>query len=321
MTVRARWASLAVAVLAAGCGTSGVGVEDAQTPATLFPDDAAVETAEDDTDADVSATGPVEPTVARGPVPEPRGGALGVVFRAGVALPVVALDESGWTATRPCGDSLVAASPAPQTFVVMVDPGGDVGAAGDAVAVATLIADALADELDAVAVPSSLTRRADADVTIGDRLAAVDASGARVLVSVVVGDEPSEGFEVVHRAADSESHRLAGLVLDAAVAELDDVDLGGAPSVTGVVNQRGSDYYAALRTDDLVGVVVRLPASAARLDAIEAHGARLGRAMAAGVFDFLTTDSSARVGAPTETVRTAPIASGTAECVDPTEPD
>ena len=320
--IRPRGALLAAAVVIAGCGTSGVGIEDAEPPVTLFADDEAAAEAVGD-DVEITTSEPPAATVVRAPVPAPRGDALGIVFRAGVALPVTAVDESGWTATRPCGEPLVAASPTPQTFVVMADPGGDAGIDPDSVAVAELVAEALAAELDGVEVTSALTRRTSADVAIADRLAAVDASGARVLVSVVVGDDPSDGFEVVHRAADTESHRLAGLVLVAALAELAevDLDLGGDPAVTAVINQRGSDYYAALRSDDLVAVVVRLPASAAQLDVVDAIAARLGRAMAAGVYDFLTTDSAPQFGAPTETVRTAPIASGTAECVDPTEPD
>ena len=321
--VRPRCAVLAAAVFIAGCGTSGVGLDDAEPTVTLFPDDDAIETVDDYGSTSVTPD-TTEAAVVRAPIPAPRRDALGVVFRAGVALPVTMVDDSGWTAIRPCGEVLVATSPAPQTFVVMVDPGGDAGSDPDSVAAADLIAQALAAELDGVEVSSSLTRRGTADVAVTDRLAAVDASGARVLVSIVVGDDPREGFEVVHRAGDTESHRLAGLVLDAALAELRGVDLdfGGDPSVAGVVNQRGSDYYAVLRTDDdLVGVVVRLPASAAQLDVVEEVGASLGRSMAAGIYDFVTTDSSARVGAPTETVRTAPIASGTAECVDPTEPD
>ena len=310
-----RWSVLLAAVVAAGCGTSSVAIDEAADPTvSLFADEA-----DEPAESTATAGAPAMPgsTIERGPVPTPVDNAPGVVFRDGVALPVTAADPSGWTATLPCGDDLVAATPAPARFVVAADPGGDAGTGTDFVLVGATVAEALAAELEAVDMSSFVTRRGDADVSIGHRMETTVASGARVLVSVVVGDEPVGGLEVVHRAGDDEGRRLAGLVFVAASAELSDDGIATGGGVSAVLNQRGSDYYAALRGDDVVAVVVRLPVTDEDLAGLDAVAARVGRAMAVGVYDHLTTDATARVGPSTEVVREAAVA-GIVECEDPT---
>lgn len=317
MTRAARLGLLAGVAVLAGCGTSGVGLDDPAEPSvTLFADEA--EPTESATTADREAearTGPSE----RGSVPEPVAGAPGIVFRAGVALPVVATDASGWTAALPCGGELVAEAPAPSTVVVIADPGGDVSSDPDEVAVAASITAALAVELDAVDVSTAVTRPGTADLSIGHRLDAAAASGALLLVSVIVGGQPEAGFEVVHRGADAEGRRLAGLVFEATERELDaaDIAVGVDAGVRSVLNQRGSDYYAALRAESFVAVVVRLPVPPDGVAALAGVGPRVGRAIAAGVYDHLTTEAVAAVGDPEEVVRDAPTAAAV-ECVDPT---
>lgn len=320
MTTRAAGALALTALLtAAGCGTTGVAVDQTRPTVTLFADDGP-----DVAVPDSSVGAPTGPAVAgpeRRAVPDARRSALGVVFRHGVALPVLETDDTGWTAQLPCGDELAASSPAPERFVVMADAGGDAAADGASVELAAAVTEAVADELRSIGVATGTTRPADADVAVAHRVAAVEASGARVVVSVLVGGEADGEWEVVPRAADDDSIRLAHAVAGATAEVLDPLATPAAVAdrVRVVLNQRGDDYFGALRGDARVAAVVlrMAPDGAAPDDGVPA-AAPIGRAIANAVYDHLTlAPAGGRPPAPPEDVREAPT-SPIADCVDPT---
>ncbi len=331
-----------MALVGAACGTGGGGVELVDPTPTLFAEG----------DADAAADQP-ESSIDEGtevhqesvlPIPSPRGGGLGVIEIAEIAVPVTSETIDGWEVESPCGVivEITAPEPGPAGLVVLAPGhgGADDGASGQNpdlreadlnLAVARATAEALAER----GVASLLTRAGDRAIPASARAALADPSGALVFVSIHHRDTDGPlsvrpGTEVFHQAGSDDSRRLGGLVHEEmeAVLTLAGVDWAAPtePGVKPLLNQRGSDYFTVLRdTPATASVLVEVasiasPSGAAFLATPEAVEREADALTEAVVRYFTSDDAGGGYVVPAERVREAPSGGGAIECIDPVAP-
>jgi N-acetylmuramoyl-L-alanine amidase len=249
-----------------------------------------------------------------------------VITEEGVVLPITGTDGDVWFLLGPCGGDRVepvATAQLAGARHVVLDPGSDDDDGAGNLAVARRTAEMLS--ADGIAVV--LTRTAEAEIGAATSGLVAPAVGSAVLVSIHRGDGTTEVSEprptVFHRAEDSESQRLAGLVHEEVAAAY--ADVGGVfrspeePGVRSLLNQRGEDYFRVLQTSAGVAAarveLLALPVNATTLLTEEEGREIEARALADAIVRFLVTSE---VGDgfidPVEAVRTAPTSNAPGGC-------
>lgn len=250
------------------------------------------------------------PTVPATTIVNPGPGAL--VSPAGVVLPVVERVGSGWRVRTPCGRTTTVGAGTPVAGVsVVLDPGhggNEPGAMspGGALTEAPLnleVTGHARSALEAAGVSVLMTRTADYEVALATRAEIARSLGPRAFVSIhhnaePDGATPGPGSETYHQIGSADSKRLAGLIQDEVVRALSAYRVAWVGDRdAGTKYRLGSrgDYYAMLRLPSpVVSALAELafisnPPEAqllARPDVRQVEG----RAVAAGVLRYLTTD-------------------------------
>ncbi|MFP5319294.1 MAG: N-acetylmuramoyl-L-alanine amidase [Acidimicrobiia bacterium] len=235
-----------------------------------------------------------------------------VVSAAGVVVPVLGREGSGWRVSTPCGRDAVlpAGSATPlRHATVVLDPGHggyDPGAMGhnglSEAALNLAVARHAKAVLEHSGVSVVLTRSGDHGMNLANRARLALSLEARAFVSIhhnaaatLRSDVP--GSEMFHQVDSEDSKRLAGLVYEEIVAALTPYALRWVNTGMGVTwrtRANGEDYYAMVRQPK--GIPATLaelayidnPAEAdllARPDVQQAEG----EAVARGILRFLTT--------------------------------
>lgn len=272
------------------------------------------------------------------------GGPANTRLRAGVLVPVTAI-ENGWAnITTPC--SLSRWMPVDEGVglakpEVVLDPGhgggepGAVGQGGLQEKVVNMdVANKTKAALAVAGVPAHLTRTEDFRATIGFRVAVANAVKPVVLVSIhhnadPDGPLPKPGTETFYQFRSADSKRLSGIVYEEVVKDLSplgaqwvgDTDAGAKWRL----NSRGGDYYGILRQSGEAGVIAILAELAFLSNPSEE--ALLGRedvraieseALARAIVRYRSTnDPGSGFTTPYERRTPAGPGGGTAGCVDP----
>jgi N-acetylmuramoyl-L-alanine amidase len=312
--------AVAVAVLVAGCGGSGLTAVQ-PSPASAPP----------------STSAAPEPTKA--PDTSPLSGKGAVVTPAGVVVPVVGPAPGGWVVHTPCGKerTIVAGTHVAQATIVL-DAGhggresGAVSPEGLAEAPVNLdVVRQARSALEREGVTVAVTRTGDYQVSLATRAEIARSLGPRAFVSVHHNAEPDgphqgPGTETYYQLGSDDSKRLAGLIYEEVAGALaayqaswvGDTDAGAKyrPGPRG-------DYYAVLRlpapvTSALVELAfISNPSEADLLGRADVRAVE-GGAVARGILRWLRTDDSGSgFTTPYPRVDAPGAPSGPGGCTDP----
>lgn len=315
----------AVIVFAGGCVGGGA---EAEQSVPLFDDST---TAQPDGGDETASTLTTTTLSVAERLPELDADVTGAVRSSdGALLPVIDTDGEVWFVVGSCGDEQIEPRGSAEVVGaqhVVLDPGdgdGDDRAASINLALALRTSELL--EADGVAVV--LTNAGTAAMSGSTRSATGPSVGARAFVSIhhpnadgPVTDEARPS--IVHRADDSESRRLAGLLHEELVAAF--ASLGGEfaaheeAGVRPLLNQRGEDFFRVLRIDgDLAGVradLLPLGENEATLLATEEGRDLEAQALATAIARFLVTEEEGNGFVdPIESVRNAPTTNSPGGC-------
>lgn len=318
-------AVLALATLLAGACS---GDDGADPVSTLFDDSTSTsEAPAADPSSSTSITTTTAPISTRLPaLPTDIPGAVRTAD--GTLRAVIGTDGEVWNILGACRETAV--EPASTAVIVgpqhiVLDPAGG-GDDGDDAARLLLLAEAVAAQLREHDVAVALTRTSDTPLSGETRGAAGAAVGAAAFITFALG-EGGESTEtprpvVHHQIDDPESRRLGGLVHTYLRTAL--VDLGGEWSaladagVRPLLNQRGEDFFAVLRSSAPPAVRVEVLASAGRETALlddEEGRFTIAVALAEAIARFLVTDE---IGdgyvEPENPVRQAPTSNAPGGC-------
>lgn len=341
--MRATWAILTVALVVAACA-DGSGTADAPDP-PVPGEQAPTERGGRSFRVASSEADPGGPRPPTAPELSSAGGASGggaraVVTPTGVVAPVLATHRHGWSVRTPCGAVATVTEGASVGDVhVVLDPGhggadepGAVGANGLTEAEVNLaVARLAAAELATSGYRVLLTRDADYRLPLAGRAAIADAVNAAALVSIHhnAGDAVTlgrPGTEVFHQLDNAEGRRLAGLIWEHTVRNLELFDAGWVgradAGATARVRRAGDDFYGVLRLPETTAVLAELsylgnPSEAALL-ADPAVVAVEASAVAEAVRRwFETSEPGGGYVEPTTMIGGGGGGGGDAGCVDP----
>ncbi|MDW3220826.1 MAG: N-acetylmuramoyl-L-alanine amidase [Acidimicrobiales bacterium] len=262
-------ALVAVALLAAACGTSSVELADEPdvvTPSTVTSSTTTTTTTTTSTTTTTTTTTLPVPPLAFDEQGVPINGQTSGVVRTptGWVVPVLERLDDGFRVWTPCGSEAVIGS---GTFVdsvdIVIDPGhggsepGAVGPGGTKEADINLqVSRRVRDGLEAAGYSVMLVRDADVRVPIVTRAEIGRALDPIAFISIhhnagIDALSPTPGTEMFHQVASEESRRLAGLLYEETREALDGYgsewyamsDAGAMPRE----NREGLDYYGVLR--------------------------------------------------------------------------
>lgn len=250
------------------------------------------------------------------PSPFPRlaagGPARAVRTGSGLVLPVTGGGPGNWQVRTPCAATAAVDGEPLSGAHVVLDPGhggteiGAVGPSGLTEAELNLdIAVRAARRLQAEGATVVLTRSSDVRITLQTR--AEIASGLNPLAFISIhhnaaprGTSDVPGSEIYHQLASAESRRLAGLLWEELIEELDPFSeqwaVGGQPGALARQSAAtGDDYYGVLRGSQGVPAVLSEaaylsnPAEDALLNT-EAFRDAEAKAITEAVMRYVTTD-------------------------------
>lgn len=293
---------LALVALAALLVAACAGDEGGDPVPTLFDDSTSTSEVSADGSSSSTTTTTTAPISTRlPPLPTDIPGAVRAAD--GTLRAVIGTDGEVWNIRGACRETAV--EPASTAVLVgpqhiVLDPAGGGGDDDDAARLLVL-ADAVAEDLREHDIAVTLTRTSDSPLSGETRGAAGAAVGAAAFITLALGDGGESTTAprpaVHHQSDDAESRRLGGLVHTHLRAAL--VAIGGEWSaladagVRPLLNQRGEDYFAVLRSSAPPAVRVEVLASAGRETALlddEEGRSTIAMALAEAIARFLVTD-------------------------------
>lgn len=291
----------AIVLLISGCasGSGAVATTDVENTSGV---DASVPTPSS------NSTSPATTTSA--PMPER---VLGLITPTGVPVGVLEETAAGYLVTTPCGleVEITEGRPLGMTTVVL-DPGhggpSDTGAVGQnglpEKEVNLAVAEKAARVLETQGIDVALTRTDDYTIPLFVRARFADTLEAKVMVSIhhnaptpAPSSEP--GIEIFIQSGSEASARLGGLLWEHTREGLGGFEVPWVSAedagVMTVLNTNGDDAYGIVRQPETPTALVELgyisnPAEA-ELHATTAYPPVAGRAVAAAIAEYLSTDN------------------------------